>query len=249
MLCRGVTKEETEDYLIDLSYLGIENVFAIQGDYRSYSKPIDHSCMSINSFTSDLVAQITNMNNGKYLDDDTPNPEPTDFCIGVAGYPEKHYEAPNLISDIKFTKEKVDAGADYIVTQMFFDNSNFFNYVRNCRQSKIKVPIIPGLKVITSKSQLTTLPKQFFIDIPYELTERILNAKGNDVISVGIEWTINQIEELFAKGVPGIHIYITNNICATQKLLEELQCKFPALLNGKTSHSLKNDRKAIFSAR
>lgn len=176
VISKGFTREETEDFLIELNYLQIQNVLAIRGDDSGYEKPIPEG-KSKNPYAVDLVKQIINMNNGKYLEDSLLDARPTDFCIGVGGYPEKHFEAPNLKTDIKYVKEKVDAGAEYIVTQMFYDNRHYFNYVDQCREIGIDVPIIPGLKVLTSKAHLTSVPKNFFLNIPDELSDEIMAAK------------------------------------------------------------------------
>jgi methylenetetrahydrofolate reductase (NADPH) len=224
ILCRGFTREETEDYLIDFNYLGINNVFAVQGDYRAYKKPIDRSVRSTNYYALDLVKQISNMNGGTYLDDDTVDAEPTNFCIGVTGYPEKHYEAPNLTTDIKFTKKKIEAGASYIVTQMFFDNEKYLKYVDICRNKGINVPIIPGIKILTKKSHITTLPRQFFVDVPEKLSDKIQEVSSDkEAMEIGIEWAEHQIEELIQHNVPGIHLYIAFDADAICQLVEELR--------------------------
>lgn len=221
LLCRGFTKEETEDALIELNYLGIENVLALRGDDTSYKKPIPLG-KSCNEYSVDLVRQIINMNKGKYLEEDLLDANPTDFCVGVAGYPEKHFESPNLKTDIFYLKEKVKAGAEYIVTQMFFKNEYYFNFVKQCRENGINVPIIPGLKLITSKSQLKTIPKDFHIEIPVELTEEILESKRENVIDIGIEWAYKQCQELLNSNVPAIHFYILQNAEPLKKLIKKL---------------------------
>jgi len=222
LLCNGFTRQETEDALIELNYLGIENVLAVRGDDKGYKKPVPIG-KSSNEYTVELVKQIADMNKGKYLEDDLLDASPTDFCIGIGGYPEKHYEAPNLKTDIEFAKQKLDAGAHYIVTQMFFNNKNFFNFVKLCRDAGIKVPIIPGLKILSSKAQLKNLPRDFFIDLPDELTEEVLKAKTNQVKEIGIEWTKKQCEELLNSGVPAIHFYILQNPDSTRELLNQLK--------------------------
>lgn len=207
LLCQGFTQEETEDALIELSYLGIENVLALKGDGLNYSKSVDKS-RTVNKYAVDLVKQIDRMKQGHYID--TDNSAPLDFCTGVAGYPEKHFEAPNLALDIKYLKEKVDAGADYIATQMFFDNKHYFEFVKTCREAGITVPIIPGLKVIKKMSQLKTIPKNFYIDFPDELVEE-MTANPAHVEQIGINWAIQQTEGLLAGGAPCVHYYIMND--------------------------------------
>ncbi|HEY5535820.1 MAG TPA: methylenetetrahydrofolate reductase [Ignavibacteria bacterium] len=222
MLCNGFTKEETEDALIELNYLGIENVLAVKGDDKGFKKPVPAGKTS-NEYTVDLIRQIVDMNNGKYLEEELLDASSTEFCIGVGGYPEKHYEAPNLKVDIAFTKQKIEAGAHYIVTQLFYNNNHYFEYVKQCRNSGIDVPIIPGLKLLTNKNHLKSLPKDFFIDIPDDLTEEILKAKPQYVIDIGVEWSLKQCEELLNFGVPGIHFYVLQNAGPTHKLLSKLK--------------------------
>lgn len=221
LLCNGFTKQETEDALIELNYLGIENVLAVRGDDKGYKKPIPIG-KSSNEFTIELINQIVDMNKGKYLEEDLLDAASTDFCVGIGGYPEKHFESPNLKIDIAFTKQKLDAGAHYIVTQMFFDNSHYKEYVKLCRDAGITVPIIPGLKILTTKNHLTSLPKDFLIDIPDALAEEVMKAKTKDVVNIGIEWTLKQCEELLNFGVPAIHFYILQNAEPTKKLLNKL---------------------------
>ncbi len=207
IICGGFTKEDTENALIDLNFLGIDNVLLLRGDAIKSEKRFEKT-EGGNEYAIDLLHQVNNMNQGIYLDDDLQNAHPTDFCIGVAGYPEKHFEAPNLITDLKHLKAKVDAGAEYIVTQMFFDNQKYFDFVELCRNNGITVPIIPGLKPITSKSQSTILPSIFHIDLPEPLSEALYACKSNDEIrAVGVEWGIQQAKELMAKGVPCLHFY------------------------------------------
>ena len=207
VLCGGFSKEETENLLIDLDFLGIENVVALRGDSLKselYFKPrVDG-----NSFASDLVKQIDDLNKGKYLDEEIQNNAKTNFCIGVSGYPEKHIEAPSFDSDIHFLKKKINAGAHYIVTQMFFDNQKFFDFQKKCLENKINVPIIPGLKPISTKKQLNVLPQRFYVDLPNDLIKSVIKCKNNDQIrQVGIEWCIEQSKELIKAGVPFLHYY------------------------------------------
>ena len=172
ILVKGFTREETEDFMIELNYLGIDNVLAIRGDDSGYDKPIPLG-KSTHHSSLDLVKQIFDMNHGKYLEDSLLDAKETNYCVGVGGYPEKHFEAPNLKSDIKFIKDKVNAGAEYVVTQMFFGNNFYFDFLDKCRAAEIDVPIIPGLKIITSKKQLHSIPKNFHVSIPDELADEI----------------------------------------------------------------------------
>ena len=207
IICGGFSKDETENALIDLSFLGIDNVLLLRGDSiksEGSFKPEPNG----NAYALDLVEQVVNMNRGVYLDDELEDVSSTNFCIGIAGYPEKHFEAPNLKTDLKYLKAKVDAGADYIMTQMFFDNQKYFEYVKACRDMGINVPIIPGLKPITNKKQLSVLPRIFHVDIPTDLSNAISKCKTDaDCEQVGTEWLIQQSKELKAFGVPVLHYY------------------------------------------
>lgn len=207
IICGGFSKEETENALIDLHFLGVDNVLLLQGDaIKTESKFVPEP--DGHRYASELLCQVKNMNKGIYLDEDLLTAAATDFCIGVAGYPEKHFNAPNLKTDIKYLKLKVDLGADYIVTQMFFDNQKYFDFVDKCRDAGIHVPIIPGIKPLTGKAQLTVLPKTFHIDIPEALADEAEKCKDNVALKeVGIEWTIQQSKELIKKGVPTLHFY------------------------------------------
>ncbi len=222
ILCHGFTREETEDFLIELSYLGIDNLLAIRGDENYYHKPL-HSGRSTNTYAVDLVKQINDLNHAKYLEDGLLDAWAMDFCIGVGGYPEKHFESPNLKIDVKYTKQKVDAGAHYIVTQMFYDNSKFFRYLDLCKEEGIDVPIIPGLKIITSKAQLINIPRNFYIDIPQELSEEIMEAKPEHVIDIGVEWASKQVEELLNNKACAVHFYIMQSSKPVTKLMEKLK--------------------------
>ncbi len=207
IICGGFTREETENALIDLHFLGIDNALVIRGDYM---KPDNKFVPEPdgNNYAIELVQQVLDMNKGRYQDPALENAQPTGFCIGVAGYPEKHFEAPNLKADLKYLKAKVDLGAEYIVTQMFFDNSKYFEFVDACREVGINVPIIPGLKPMTTKSQLNVLPSIFHIDIPEELFDEVDKCKDNKAVrEVGVEWGKKQTKELIAKGAPVIHFY------------------------------------------
>ena len=207
ILCGGFTKEDTENFLIDLDFLGIDNVVALRGDAiksETYFKPHKDG----HSFASDLVSQIKDLNKGQYLDNEILNTSKTDFCIGVSGYPEKHMEAPSLESDLHFLKKKIEAGADYIITQMFFDNQKYFEFVEKCKSFGIDVPIIPGLKPLATKKQLNALPHRFHVDLPEDLIKQVIKCKDNtQVRQVGVEWCIEQSKELKAAGVPFLHYY------------------------------------------
>ena len=207
VLCGGFTKEETEYLLVDCDYLGIQNVMALRGDSMAHQKFFEPSKGGHN-FAKELVSQIKDLNSGKYLHGVIETSHNSDFCIGVAGYPEKHFESPSLQTDLKHLKEKVDAGADYIVTQMFFDNQKYFQFVEAAKKEGINVPIIPGLKPIAVKRHLQLLPQFFSIDLPESLISAVESCKTNkDVRQVGIEWAIQQSKELLDAGVPVLHYY------------------------------------------
>ena len=222
MICGGFNREETENALIDLHFLGIDNVLVLQGDGVKpegvfVPEPDGHA------FASDLLRQVYKMNKGQYLDDELQHTFPTNFCIGVAGYPEKHFAAPNLTSDLKYLKMKVDLGAEYIVTQMFFDNQKFFEFVNKCRELDITVPIVPGIKPITTKKQLTILPRIFYIDIPEELANAIEVCKDNQAArEIGVEWAIKQSKELVDFGVPSLHYYSMGKSDSVYKVAQAL---------------------------
>lgn len=221
MICGGFSKEETENALIDLNFLGIDNVLALRGDQiKTESQFVPEP--DGNAYASELVEQISAMNHGEYMDEELQNAIPTDFCIGVAGYPEKHFEAPNMAFDLKWLKKKVDLGAEYIVTQMFFDNKAYFDFVDQCRAMGIEVPIIPGLKPVATKSHLTILPKIFKIDLPEDLEKEMVKAKNNDEIKeIGIEWGIHQCKELISKGAPVLHFYSMGKSDAIKRIARE----------------------------
>src|SRR5688572_31397291 len=222
IICGGFSKEETENALIDLHFLGIDNILVLQGDGiknegRFMPEPDGHK------FASELLQQVVNMNNGRFLDEDLQNSAPTNFCIGVAGYPEKHFASPNLKTDLKYLKQKVDLGAEYIVTQMFFDNKKYFDFVDRCREAGINVPIIPGIKPITTKSQSSVLPTVFYIDIPEELGDEVEKCKDNAAVKeLGIEWAIKQSKELMKKGVPTLHFYSMGKSDPIYRIAKEL---------------------------
>ncbi len=207
VLCGGFTKEDTENFLIDMDFLGIENVMALRGDAvksETYFKPNKNG----NTYAQDLVEQIMDLNQGKYLDEDLLNSSKTDFCIGVAGYPEKHLEAPSMESDIHFLKKKLEAGACYVVTQMFFDNQKYFDFVKKCLEAGITKPIIPGLKPLATKKQLNMIPQRFSVDMPDALVKEVIKCKTPEAVrQVGVEWCIAQSKELKASGVPVLHYY------------------------------------------
>ena len=207
LICGGFTKQETEDALIDLNFLGVNNVLVLRGDApknETFFEPEPGG----HKYAIELLQQVTNMNNGIYIEEDLKNAVKTNFCIGVAGYPEKHFESPNLQTDLNFLKAKVDAGAEYITTQMFFNNAKYFEFVKACREAGIDVPIIPGLKPISTKKQLTVIPRTFHVDIPEQLSTEILKCKNDaEVEIVGTEWLLQQSRELKAAGVPVLHYY------------------------------------------
>ena len=222
ILCGGFIKEDTENFLIDLDFLGIDNVLALRGDavknetYFSAEK-------EGHTYAKDLVKQIVGLNKGEYLDEELLNKCKTNFCIGVAGYPEKHMEAPSLDQDVLRLKEKVDAGACYVVTQMFFDNNKYFEFVDKCRKAGITVPIIPGLKPLATKKQLSILPHRFHVDLPDELTLEVLKCTSKEEVrQVGVEWCIQQSKELIKGGAPVLHYYSMGKSDNIQKIAGEL---------------------------
>lgn len=221
VLCRGFTREETEDFLIELRYLGIDNVLAVRGDDSGYQKPIAPG-RSANRYAIDLVSQIAAMNAGRYLEEDLLDADPSHFCVGVGGYPEKHFEAPNLATDVRAIKAKVDAGADYVVSQMFFDNERFFRFQTACREVGITVPIIPGLKILTSKNHLSSIPRHFHVDIPDALSDAVSAAEPGHIAEIGVEWARRQVEGLLAAGVPSIHFYIMQSSSTIKRLLAKV---------------------------
>ncbi len=224
VICQGFTREETEDFLIELHYLGIDNVLAVRGDDSGYRKPVMYG-RTANRYAGDLINQINDMNHGKYLEDSLLDAEPMNFCIGAGAYPEKHFEAPNLHTDIKYTKQKIDSGAEYLVTQMFFDNKKYFNFKKECKESGINVPIIPGIKILTSKAQVSSLPKNFYIDIPEELAEQVAQESDKNITEIGVEWAYNQVIELLENDAPSIHFYIMQNSKPIKMLMQKLKKK------------------------
>ena len=221
VLCQGFTRQETEDFLIELRYLGIENILAIRGDDSGYRKKLDHG-RTRNQNAADLIAQVAGMNRGDYLED-LLDADKASFCIGAAGYPEKHFEAPNLASDVRWVKKKVDAGADYIVTQMFFRNEHYFRFVDMCRAEGVEVPIIPGLKVLDRKRHLRSIPRVFHCEIPVELADEVEKAKKGQVRDIGVEWALAQAQELIDHGVPSVHFYVMQSSDTINRLLSRLK--------------------------
>lgn len=222
VLCQGFTRQETEDFLIELRYLGIDNVLAIRGDDSGYRKRLDHG-RTRNDSARELIAQIASMNRGQYLED-LLDADRSDFCVGTAGYPEKHFEAPNLRSDVRWVKKKVDAGADYVVTQMFFRNEHYYRFVEMCREEGVEVPIIPGLKILDKKRHLRSIPRNFHCEIPEELSEAIDGAKtAEQVRAIGVEWALAQAQELIDRNVPSVHFYIMQSSKSINALLGKLK--------------------------
>lgn len=220
ILCGGFSKSETEHVLIDLNFMGIENVLALRGDGLK-TDSMFRPDPSGHSNADELVKQIVGLSQGKYLDPDLKNTNQLDFCIGVAGYPEKHFEAPNFETDLAYLKQKVDAGAEYIVTQMFFDNRVYFDFVQKCHQAGIDVPIIPGIKPISNLNHLVILPKIFSIDMPQDLVTELQRCKTNDDAKiVGTEWAIQQARELVAAKAPSLHLYTMGMSDNARKIVE-----------------------------
>ena len=207
IICGGFSREDTENALIDLNFLDVKNVLVVRGDPQPGAKSFIPEPDG-NHYSLDTVIQINDLNNGKYLDPTIRNSRSTNFCIGVAGYPDKHSESPNLDSDLFFLKKKVDAGADFIVTQMFFDNKKYFDFVKQCRDKGINVPIIPGLKPLSTRNQIMNIPRAFSVDIPADLVKEVVKCNNNDEVrQLGVEWAIAQSKELKEAGVPVLHYY------------------------------------------
>lgn len=222
IICGGFNKQETENALIDLQFLGIDNILALRGDAIKSEGRFEASDGG-HKFATELIEQVIEMNHGRYLSQEVENAFPTNFCIGVAGYPEKHFEAPNFQTDLKYLKKKIDLGAEYIVTQMFFDNEKYFSFVDKCRSQGITVPIIPGIKPLSTIAQLTILPSIFHIDLPDDLVESLEACKNNqEVRQVGIEWAIHQSKELKAKGAPCLHYYTMGKSDNITKIAREV---------------------------
>jgi len=224
LLCGGFTRQDTENALIDLGFLDVQNVLALRGDARKFEGKFIPEKEG-HDYASDLVEQISNMNKGIYLDDLTATDEAskTNFCVGVAGYPEKHFEAPNMEIDLRYVKKKIEAGANYIVTQMFFDNDKYFAYVDACRKAGINVPIVPGLKPLTKLYQLNSIPRLFHIDLPDDLVNAINAAKDGEARrQVGIEWCIAQSQELKERGAPCLHYYTMGDSSTIRAIAESV---------------------------
>lgn len=222
LICGGFTKEETENALIELDFLGIDNVLVLRGDSRK-AEPNFIPTPGGHAYASELLKQVSDLNNGVYMHEEGELSTATNFCIGVAGYPEKHFEAPNMKTDLTYLKKKVDLGAEFIVTQMFFDNQKYIDFVALCRANGIHVPIVPGLKAITGKKQLINLPKIFNIDIPSDLSEAINQCKTDeDVKKVGVDWLIHQSKGLIEAGAPVLHYYTMGNAEPTLQIAKAI---------------------------
>lgn len=222
IICGGFSKEETENALIDLNFLGVKNLIALRGDPIK-SEGIFKAEPNGHAYASELIEQIVNLNNGIYLDPELDNSSPSDFCIGTAGYPEKHFESPNHENDLRFLKQKVDQGAEYIITQLFYDNKYYFDFVERCRNTGINVPIIPGIKTISSARQLSIIPHFFHVTVPKKLSSQIENAKTNkELKNIGIDWTIKQCQELADFGVPALHFYTMGKAESVKAITQEV---------------------------
>jgi methylenetetrahydrofolate reductase (NADPH) len=219
VLCNGFTREETEDSLIELNYLGIENVLAIRGDGERRVPPDGRSA---NESGLELVGQVAAMNRGEYLEELVES-TPTDFCIGVAAYPEKHEEAPNLERDIGVLLEKQRAGAEYAVTQLFYDNEVFFRFIKSCRDQGVTIPIIPGLKILTRRTHVTSIPRTFNVAVPEALVAEVASVGDDEVAGVGIRWAYEQTLQLFEQGVPSAHFYVMQDTGPLVSLMEKLK--------------------------
>jgi methylenetetrahydrofolate reductase (NADPH) len=222
LICGGFSEEETENALIDLHFLGVKNVLALRGDAAANEKfftahPNGHR------FAEDLVKQIIGLNNGQYLEDDIMDGVKTDFCIGVAGYPEKHLEAPNLDTDIYYLKRKIEMGADYVTTQMFFNNQHYYNYIKRCNENGVTVPIIPGMKPLTNQRQLSMIPSIFNVEVPVELVKEMMKAKTPEATDkVGEEWLLEQCRDLLKNNAPVLHFYTLGKPNVVYNVLKRL---------------------------
>jgi len=219
VLCQGFSRQETEDALIELNYLGVENILALKGDNLNYNRKIN-DYESVNKHAVDLVKQVAAMRAGHFLDD-TEYPA-INYCVGVAGYPEKHFEAANLELNLEYLRQKVAAGAEYIVTQMFFHNQKYFEFVTSCRSAGINVPIIPGIKVLKSANQVQSIPRMFHLDLPPELANGLLSNPAN-AEEIGLQWAKNQVAELIAAKVPCVHFFLMNDVSSVIKIIKEYQ--------------------------
>ena len=221
LLCRGFNRQESEDALIELNYLGIDNVLAVSGD--AIKTPANATGRKSNKYSVELVEQIKRMNRGEY-EEQIFDADTSDFCIGVGAYPEKHPDSPNLEQDIRYLKDKVVAGADYIVTQMFFNNSDYFRFVELCRSNGIDVPIIPGIKLITKKSQITSLPKNFSVTIPDDFTNAMLNSSSpEECAHIGVEFALKQCDALLGANVPALHFYVMQDVKHIKNIVSTLK--------------------------
>lgn len=222
LICGGFSNEETENALIDLHFLGVNNVLALRGDAAANEKFFNHHPKG-HKYAGELVKQIIDLNGGKYIEDDIMDGVKTDFCIGVAGYPEKHFESPNLATDITHLKEKINLGADYVTTQMFFKNQHYYNYVAGCKEQDIHTPIIPGLKPVTSKRQLSVIPSIFNVEIPFELSRELQQAKTEAACEqIGTEWLLDQCRDLLKNNVPVLHFYTLGKPQVVYNVLKQL---------------------------
>jgi len=222
IICGGFSKEETENALIDLHFLGINNLLVLRGDPLKFEKTFTPECDGHN-YAIDLVRQIVNLNKGIYLDDEMLNLTSTNFSIGVAGYPEKHIEAPNMQFDIKYLQQKIEAGAEYIITQLFYDNQKYYDFVKLCHEAGIDVPIIPGIKPLSTLAHLRTLPQTFNIDLPNDLVREVEKCKTNaEAREVGVEWAIHQSRDLIKQGVPGVHYFTMGKADNIRKIAESI---------------------------
>lgn len=222
LICGGFSINDTEDALLNLQYLGIDNVLVLRGDAAKNETAFEAEPGG-HKYASELLKQVVNLNSGIYLEEDLKATNKTTFCIGVAGYPEKHFEAPNMQTDLRYLKSKVDGGADYIVTQMFFDNAKYYSFVKACRDIGITVPIIPGIKPVYSRKQLTVLPKTFHIDLPTELSNEMLKCKNDEEVEqVGTEWMLHQSKDLKKNGVPVLHYYTLGKPHVVANVVKEL---------------------------
>ena len=222
LICGGFSVNETEDALINLRYLGIDNVLVLRGDAAKNETAFEPEPGG-HKYANDLLRQVVNLNAGIYLEEDLKGTQKTEFCIGVAGYPEKHFEAPNMETDLLYLKAKVDGGADYVVTQMFFDNTKYYSFVKACRDIGINVPIIPGLKPVYTKKQLTVLPKTFHIDLPADLSNEMMRCKTDEEVEqVGTEWLLMQSKDLKKNGVPVLHYYTLGKPHIISNVVKEL---------------------------
>lgn len=217
VLCQGFSQQETEDALIELNYMGIDNILALKGDNLNYNRVVAEYD-SVNTHAVDLVKQVTTMKSGKFLGD-TEYP-PMDFCVGVAAYPEKHFEAANMELNIEYLKQKVAAGAEYVITQMFFDNQKYFDFVAACRREGINIPIIPGIKVLKSMAQINSIPRLFHVDLPQELVKEMLADPG-DIATIGKNWAKRQVAELIEFGVPCVHFFLMNDVGSVLDIVKE----------------------------